>query len=67
VNAEKIAGDINMNCKVDFIDYSIFASAWQTTSGDGAYDEACDISNPEDMIDEADLAAFALSWLDSMP
>jgi len=67
ISAEKIAGDINTNCKVDFIDYSIFASAWQTTTSDGAYDEDCDIADPIGIIDEADLAAFALTWLDSTP
>ena len=47
---------------VNFIDYATFASAWQSESGDGNYDEDCDLED-NNAIDYDDLALFCKDWL----
>jgi len=49
---------------VHFKDFAIFASAWQSSPGDGNWNPACDISEPSDnVIDILDLAIFTDQWL----
>jgi hypothetical protein len=47
----------------DFIDFSIFALAWQSDSNDNNWNPICDISKPKDnIIDQNDLAVFSGYW-----
>ena len=49
---------------VNFIDFSIFALAWQSSPGDDNWNPDCDISEPKDnVIDERDLAVLCDHWL----
>lgn len=48
---------------VDLVDFGVFALAWWTAQGQEGYNPVCDIAEPYDFIDEADLAAFAENWL----
>jgi hypothetical protein len=60
--------DIDDDCSVDFIDFSIFALSWLSEEGDPAWNPKCDISNPADgVIDASDLAVFAEWWLRGCP
>jgi len=53
---------------VDFVDFAILASAWQTELNDAGWNAACDISQPKDnIINELDLAIFASHWLEGPP
>jgi len=47
---------------VDFIDYAIFANAWQSSSGEPDYNDVFDLED-DDIIDYADLAIFCGDWL----
>jgi hypothetical protein len=55
--------DVDVNGDVNFLDFAAFAAAWQSVSGDAAYNADCDISEPYNIIDAADLAMFADQWL----
>ena len=49
---------------VDFADFAVLASAWQSEDGDDNWNQACDISEPsDDIIDYNDLAVFLANWL----
>jgi len=49
---------------VDFRDFQILASAWQTRPGDAGWNLLGDISQPQDsVVDSHDLAAFCGDWL----
>jgi hypothetical protein len=48
---------------VDFTDFAIFALAWQSSTGDGNWDPACNFALPADIIDAKDFAVFIGSWL----
>jgi len=57
-------GDINIDGRVNFIDFSFFASAWRTEPGDAKWNPECDISIPADnSVDMLDLAVFVTNWL----
>ena len=47
---------------VNFIDYAIVATAWQSEYGEGNYNETCDIAD-NNAIDMNDLALFCEDWL----
>jgi len=56
--------DVDFSGDVNLADFAIFAAAWQSVSGDAAYNPLCDISDPVDgVIDAADLSVFADEWL----
>ena len=58
------AGDFTCPYGVDFEDFAILASAWQTDPNNPNWKPACDISQPKDnFIDELDLAIFCKNWL----
>ena len=66
VLTESLAGDFNYSCDVNLPDMAIIAEAWQSQVGQGSYNPACDISDPQDeKIDMLDLQVFAESWLSS--
>jgi hypothetical protein len=54
--------DIDEDGYVNFIDYATVAAAWMTDSGDGNYDEDCDLED-DNSIDISDLALFCEDWL----
>jgi len=47
---------------VNFIDFALLAAAWQSDSGDGNYNEDCDLED-NNSIDVNDLALFCEDWL----
>jgi len=55
-------GDIDEDGFVNFIDYSILAGAWQSESGEGNYNDDCDLED-NNSIDYNDLALFCDDWL----
>ncbi len=64
-------GDIgNLDCNgfVDFKDFSLFASAWLSGSGDGRWNSDCDISiRSERFVDVFDLNVIVDNWLEPLP
>jgi len=54
--------DFNGDGVVNFLDYAVLASAWQTTPADGNYNDICDLVD-DNSIDHADLALFVEDWL----
>ena len=59
--------DFNFDGKVDFIDYTFFASKWMSVSGDSKWDSSYDLSFPKNnKIDISDLKVFASVWLDGI-
>ncbi len=60
-----VTGDFICPDGVDFVDFALLASAWQSKPGDANWNPACDISNPKDsVIDELDLAVLCENWLE---
>ncbi len=58
--AVDFSNDDNVNSK----DFAMFATAWRSVSGDANWNQAYDLSDPNDnVIDELDLAVFAANWL----
>jgi hypothetical protein len=56
--------DLDASEWVNFVDFAIFANAWQSQSGDANYDLACDLQLPADgTVDANDLAVFVDNWL----
>ena len=47
---------------VNFVDYSIFAAAWQSEPNDSDYNEDCDLVD-NNSIDVSDLSVFSEDWL----
>ncbi len=61
---DRLVGDFEPDYDVDFADFAVLASAWQSETGDGNWNRACDISDPnDDVIDYNDLAVFTVNWL----
>jgi hypothetical protein len=59
----KLPGDFDINAKVDLVDLKTFSNAWTSSSGQGNFNPACDISSPKDnVIDFRDFAVFAADW-----
>jgi hypothetical protein len=57
------SGDIYEDGKVDFRDFAVLASAWQSTPSDGNWDPNCDLAIPIWIINQGDLGALARDWL----
>lgn len=56
--------DIDWDGDVDFDDFAVLASAWQSIPGDDNWNPYCDISDPNDnIIDSQDLSVFTYWWL----
>jgi hypothetical protein len=57
-------GDFLCPYGVDFLDFAVLASAWQSEPGDPDWNPSCDISKPKDnFINELDLAILCENWL----
>jgi parallel beta-helix repeat protein len=54
--------DFDRNGIVDFKDFAILANAWWTQSGDGGYNDICDLAD-NGKIDFGDLELFCQDWL----
>jgi subtilisin family serine protease len=54
--------DFNLDAFVNFLDFAIFATAWQTTSGQTGYNDHCDLED-NNAIDYNDLRVFCDDWL----
>jgi len=48
---------------VDMLDWSVFASAWQSITDEPNFNQRCDLADPVGYIDTNDLAVFAAQWL----
>jgi len=60
-----IKGDFEPDGDVDLYDFAVLALAWLSSSGDGNWNPACDISDPNDsVIDELDLEVLSENWLE---
>lgn len=60
-----ISGDFELDCDVDFFDFSILSNAWLSGFGDGNWCLPCDISEPNDnVIDILDLQVLISNWLE---
>jgi hypothetical protein len=61
-------GDLDYNCRVNFVDFSIFGLAWMTEESEPNWDWVCDINDPPDgYIDWRDAAVLCDNWLAQMP
>ena len=58
--------DIDGNGVVSTGDWGLLLRAWQTSPGDDAWNEKCDI-NGDDYVDEADLAWLVDNWFVTFP
>ncbi|MHC4865522.1 MAG: right-handed parallel beta-helix repeat-containing protein [Planctomycetota bacterium] len=56
------AADLNRDYFVNFLDFAVFASAWETSSGEPNYKEICDLAD-NNAIDYNDLRVFCEDWL----
>ena len=56
--------DFNNDCKVNFADFRVIASAWLTREGQAEYQPRCDIALPYDgIVNEKDFEIFIDNWL----
>ena len=63
-----IPGDFEPDNYVDWADFAVLSAAWQTQSGEAAWNHACDISDPNDgVIDMLDVLVFSRHWLANTP
>jgi len=68
VKSSAAFGDIDGDGGVDFEDFALLMSAWQSSTGESNWDQRCDISEPGDgVIDEADLSVLSQNWLGGFP
>ncbi len=59
-----LAGDLNGNCRLDVEDLAILAAAWLSSSGDPAWNPACDLAAPPDeTVNLLDFSVLAGHWL----
>jgi hypothetical protein len=64
----KQTGDLDNNCRVDMLDFGIFAQAWQTTPTDLLWNPDCNLSFPADgFINLDDLSILSAHWLIEIP
>jgi len=65
---KKLKADVDSdggNRTVDFLDWVVFASAWQSTPGSSNWNENCDIAplGGDDIVDVDDVVVFTQEWL----
>jgi hypothetical protein len=64
----KQSGDLDTNCTIDILDFSIFARAWQTGPQDAAWNPDCKLSFPADQsINLYDFSVLYTHWLTEIP
>jgi len=62
-HAQIIPGDFACPDGVDFVDFTVLATAWLSSEGDVNWSETYNLAEPNDVIDLADLAVFTGNWL----
>ncbi|HUT30868.1 MAG TPA: right-handed parallel beta-helix repeat-containing protein [Sedimentisphaerales bacterium] len=55
--------DFDLDGVVNFIDYAIFAEAWQCSAGEANYNPLCNLAEDNNSIDCNDLRVFCEDWL----
>ena len=64
LQGQAYAADINLDGRVNLIDFYIFESTWMTRLGQAAYLARCDLHDDgQYIIDVADLVVFGQQWL----
>ena len=64
LHEQRYRADINLDGRVDWFDFAIFAQAWQSHFGQSRWLRRCDLAGPGDLIvDIADLKVLAGQWL----
>jgi hypothetical protein len=56
-------GDLDGDFDTDLEDFAIFAAAYETASGEGAYNPDCNLEDSDTIIDLLDARVFMTSWL----
>ena len=60
---QQYSADINLDSVVNFVDFSLFASAWLSHFGEENWIGRCDLAEPEDgFINFQDFAVFSSQW-----
>jgi hypothetical protein len=60
-----LRGDFEPDGDLDLADYAVLAAAWKSTPGDDNWNQACDVSEPNDnVVDERDLSVLSDDWLE---
>jgi hypothetical protein len=57
-------GDLYEDCRVNFLDFAVFANAWLSSEGDGDWNQACNFEPKDNVIDTLDLRILADHWLE---
>lgn len=55
--------DFDLDNKINFVDFAHFANSWQSSPGDSNYNSLFDVADPNDIVNEKDLAILAADWL----
>jgi hypothetical protein len=59
-----IDGDFDLDCYVDFLDFAVLGSAWNSSEGEENWNLLCDMALVRDgVIDVNDLGKFISQWL----
>jgi hypothetical protein len=61
---ERPAGDLNMDCRVDFHDFAVFGSAWLAGEGDDNWNQAYNLEAGDKVVNALDLAVLVEHWLE---
>lgn len=61
---EPPVGDLKIDCRVDFCDFSVFSLAWLSGEGDDDWDPNSNFEKIDEFVDEYDLAVFVEHWLE---
>jgi len=56
-------GDINFDCGVDFVDFSIFALSWLTNYGEPGWNINSNLYHADSTIDTSDINVLGENWL----
>ena len=57
-------GDVSRDCRVNFLDFAVYANAWLSSEGDSNWNSACNFQPEDNVINILDLAIFVSHWLD---
>jgi len=65
LDEQEYSADVNLDGIVDFFDFALFTSAWQSHFGGANWIGRCDLAEPKDLtIDTLDFAVFVAQWLE---
>jgi len=61
---QEFSADINLDGLVDWFDFALLASAWQSHFGQSKWIDRCDLAEPKDMVvDIRDIGVLSWQWL----